>query len=621
VLFFKKDRYSYKAVRDFRASLLQDNNIRTAYDSVSQFEGPWNPHLTLGYPTDPAKPEDNDWGGFYSVEFNRIAVWTGDYEGPEFLLKDFWDEYETMESVPMDVAMSALTHAETVSEKKWSEFKNSDYTDEQYATACLLDRGQDAGTAKQRYGLPVREPDGTLNRAGCHAAAAVLSSTGGTGSARGNKLNATDAQINKAKNKLVALYKGPLNEDVPEGLGGDSMKQTIDLGVEFLAHYGVKGQKWGVRKNPRTGLTEGETKREGIQKYLDPQGHRLGDDVLKTYLGIMLPVVAPLTWPAGIRLTRGAVRGAQKKVLDNQERKFAKNAMSPKNFVAIHNGAIDKANRDLVSINAKYPKPNKDAATQKKYDDEVLSSMQNAYRESANSIGNKAGTHHLDVEFKNDGLDFVIHAREGAPTAQPKRVKHAVEDVANEEITVEITGKIRRDADGHIVGFDFDHLDSDSAQHAVNLGATLVATLFNGGSVEHYGVRGMRWGVRRQGALTTQSHIDTGLVRRRTQVTAKGGESHPAHDDAIKAAVTRQKLKKSGTDALSNQELRELANRVQLENQVTLLTSSKGKRFVQQQLEEQGKQEFKKGTARAAPHVIRRVKRGAAVGAAAAALA
>src|ERR1044072_6210672 len=48
VLFFKQDAYNYKAIRDFRAALLQDNNIRTAYDSATQFEGPWQPHLTLG---------------------------------------------------------------------------------------------------------------------------------------------------------------------------------------------------------------------------------------------------------------------------------------------------------------------------------------------------------------------------------------------------------------------------------------------------------------------------------------------------------------------------------------------------------------------------------------------
>jgi HK97 family phage portal protein len=40
----------------------------------------------------------------------------------------------------------------------------SRFTDEQYARSAALDRGPDfSGNAKERYGLPVREPDGTLN--------------------------------------------------------------------------------------------------------------------------------------------------------------------------------------------------------------------------------------------------------------------------------------------------------------------------------------------------------------------------------------------------------------------------------------------------------------------------
>ena len=113
VLFFKKGRYDYKAIRDFRATLLQDNNIKTAHDSATQFEGPWQPHLTLGYPETPAKSiPDGQTSNFYDVSFNKIAVWTGDYEGPEFLLKDYWDELDALETVPMDVVMSDLKPGE-----------------------------------------------------------------------------------------------------------------------------------------------------------------------------------------------------------------------------------------------------------------------------------------------------------------------------------------------------------------------------------------------------------------------------------------------------------------------------------------------------------------------------
>lgn len=111
VLFFKKNRYDFKAINDFRMALLKDANIKSAYDAAPQFEGPWKPHLTLGYPTSPANKMPDDYvDSFYDVSFNKIAVWTGDSEGPEFLLKDPWEDFdEMMETLPMDVAMSDIS--------------------------------------------------------------------------------------------------------------------------------------------------------------------------------------------------------------------------------------------------------------------------------------------------------------------------------------------------------------------------------------------------------------------------------------------------------------------------------------------------------------------------------
>lgn len=130
--------------------------------------------------------------------------------------------------------------------------------------------------------------------------------------------------------------------------------------------------------------------------------------------------------------------------------------------------------------------------------------------------------------------------------------------------------------------------------------------------IAHFGVKGMRWGVRKERAVTTEVRTDQGLIKRQTKVQTKGGESHPATNDAIKAAVQKQKLKKSGAAALSNQELRELANRLQLEQQVGVLTSSKGKKFVTQELETETKKGLKKGAGVAAPVALKKAKKGAA---------
>lgn len=100
VLFFAKTRWSgYAAMRDFRANLLKDDNIRKAYDSSEQFPE-WLPHLTLGYPDTPAKPDERDYPGISYVNFDRIAVWLDDYEGIEFPLKAYeWDAMEVVEDV------------------------------------------------------------------------------------------------------------------------------------------------------------------------------------------------------------------------------------------------------------------------------------------------------------------------------------------------------------------------------------------------------------------------------------------------------------------------------------------------------------------------------------------
>ena len=93
VLFFYKQELSH--VEEFRATLLQNDQIKTAYDSVEQYPS-WTPHVTLGYPDAPArKPLEPDGYSFSIdlgrgdyVEFDRIAIWFGDFDGPEFRLEE-----------------------------------------------------------------------------------------------------------------------------------------------------------------------------------------------------------------------------------------------------------------------------------------------------------------------------------------------------------------------------------------------------------------------------------------------------------------------------------------------------------------------------------------------------
>lgn len=113
VLFFA-DRWGLKDVALARAYMLKNDLVRKAYDSIAQFSG-WTPHLTLGFPATPAKPDKRDWPGTSFVSFDKIAVWTGDFEGPTFDLKDReWD----MDMAMSDIIGGILSH-HGVKGQKW----------------------------------------------------------------------------------------------------------------------------------------------------------------------------------------------------------------------------------------------------------------------------------------------------------------------------------------------------------------------------------------------------------------------------------------------------------------------------------------------------------------------
>lgn len=152
--------------------------------------------------------------------------------------------------------------------------------------------------------------------------------------------------------------------------------------------------------------------------------------------------------------------------------------------------------------------------------------------------------------------------------------------------------------------------------------------------LEHHGVKGMKWGVRKDGVTST--HTKTSRVRRGEQaVTVKqkpgnfvrtsGGKRTVASSDAVIAAARRQVAKKSTTDALSTKSLQEAVTRMNLEIQYTKLLKQqdrrgKGKRFVQNFFGNKQNQELKIKNVGKAAQVASAIAKGAKAGGAAAAL-
>lgn len=84
VLFFRKD-FIEKRIEEVRSYLLKDDDLARAFQAASTYPE-WIPHLTMGYPTAPAKEDDRDYPGFGSVHFDQLAFWTDDFDGPSFQL-------------------------------------------------------------------------------------------------------------------------------------------------------------------------------------------------------------------------------------------------------------------------------------------------------------------------------------------------------------------------------------------------------------------------------------------------------------------------------------------------------------------------------------------------------
>src|SRR4249919_2687836 len=86
--------------------------------------------------------------------------------------------------------------------------------------------------------------------------------------------------------------------------------------------------------------------------------------------------------------------------------------------------------------------------------------------------------------------------------------------------------------------------------------------------LEHHGVKGMKWGVRRKATVGPQEVI---VRDSRKKLKTSGGGGHAAHPEAVRARTTGQIAKKSGVKALSDQQLRDYSNRLRLEQEVKRL--------------------------------------------------
>lgn len=106
-------------------------------------------------------------------------------------------------------------------------------------------------------------------------------------------------------------------------------------------------------------------------------------------------------------------------------------------------------------------------------------------------------------------------------------------------------------------------------------------------ALEHHGVKGQRWGVRRS---TPSAKVSVAQKGKKLKTT--GGAGRKASSDAVKVAELRQVRKKSGVSALSNEELQSYSKRLNLEQNVANLERNQPgvKNWIARTLKGQGNQ-------------------------------
>ena len=285
MLFFTKD-IPWQLV-DFRETLKYNQEISMAYNAIPQ-RTEWKPHLTLGYPETPAKPDDWDPMGTQYVSFDKIAVWYGDSEGSEFLLTPN-PKPSGMDSPSIaawaDAVGNALAH-HGIKGMKWGVRKSPEKQD-----AAWQKKNLGISTRKQKRGKFQPKIDKVVIAKANRVYKGKAKEINKRWTRKDRKANKAqyekehyDAWTKELKKVTDALPPSPSGKlqfefrHTPDHWGiyvkdvkhaddhllftpvrnadgeiidvkESAMAQGEDTVSDILAHHGIKGMKWGVRRS------------------------------------------------------------------------------------------------------------------------------------------------------------------------------------------------------------------------------------------------------------------------------------------------------------------------------------------------------------------------------------
>lgn len=265
-----------------------------------------------------------------------------------------------------------------------------------------------------------------------------------------------------------------------------------EIGEEFVEHFGVKGMHWGVRRDPDTGVRP-------IAKSLDE---------------------GPFGRAAKRNVDRHNARVAKKAV--KADNKWIKNVAKPKAYYDAVNKANDGFDRDIVGINNSDKYRGKDLRQPSKLRTQYYRDVSKMYQRHLDAVANDiphspSGNYRFTLRAPNynDLLSGNSQGGTGLPDViiVENDVQHANTDAPKGVGTIKI--KYKWDDIGHCVSAST---------------PDFVAVTHGEEFVEHYGIKGMQWGVRREALKSSKAKARD--------------DARSMSTDDLKAAISRMELEK-----------------------------------------------------------------------------
>jgi hypothetical protein len=546
VLLFDKG-FCSKELKDFRDALLKNNIILDLYNGSPQFEE-WIPHLTLGFPETPANPDERDYPGVHWVNFDKIALWVDDFDGPEFQL----------EGHDNGLMMSGLDLSQTVAHAEAKRPYDPIARRERYLRERKL-TGRAPGALKD-----------VLSRPAVGEVSDVKTDAQWSSTKNQSRINGT-CFLNSAK-KLDTAYakilkKYDLNKLEDAKNNPKALKEFVDTTVSIM--------------NTTLSKMKGSVSPSGklqMQYYYNPTTHKVGlrtvsasakhDDLEGVSLDQMVDVdpedalqYGKLGMRWGVR--NGRVSGAVSKGPVFRPKPSADRSPAEQiRMEAAGKKATRAINKGLPAFNRAYFKANPTSQPGKmttidefkaydsafaKFAIDHLKAADSAPRSSASIIFGPARS---KKELKIKAAVSV--AASAAILGTKAALGHDDMNVSEYSIVTQLNDS------GEAGSTVVEPVNSDLEQ-ADSFGLTLDQKVQDIDAVQ-YGKLGMKWGVRRARGADGKVH---GPV---------------STSDAAQAAAIRAKIGRKGNlSKLSNEEIQKLATRINLENNLARAATESSK--------------------------------------------